>query len=289
MIRRLVPQILIRLSRGLRERTVGHGQDRPWVRALELSQRTDPIMDTPQTPAQTTVIVPTYNEKENIEALVTQLLGLSLDPRIIVVDDNSADGTGAVADRLAQQYDGRVTVIHRPGKLGLGTAYIAGFQRALDEGARLICTMDADFSHNPCYVPDLVTGIDRGYDLVIGSRYAPGGGTSGCTISRKLLSWGANAFARAALGLRVRDATAGFRCYRRSVLESVGIDAIEADGYSFLIEMLYRVSRQGWRVSETPILFANRSQGVSKISQDEIVKAIWTVIRLAATRRGPAG
>lgn len=246
-------------------------------------------MDTPQTPAQTTVIVPTYNERENIEALVKQLLALPLDLCIIVVDDNSADGTGAIADRLAREHESRVTVIHRSGKLGLGTAYVAGFRRALHEGACLICTMDADFSHNPRYVPDLVTKIDRGYDLVIGSRYVPGGGTSDCTISRKLLSWGANAFARAALGLHVRDATAGYRCYRRSVLESVGIDKIKADGYSFLIEMLFRVSWQGWRVSETPILFANRSQGVSKISQDEIAKAIWTVIRLAATRPGPGG
>jgi hypothetical protein len=133
-------------------------------------------------------------------------------------------------------------------------------------------------------VPDLVARIRQGYDLVIGSRYVEGGGTSGCTLIRKLLSWGANAFARAALGLHARDATAGFRCYRRRVLEAVGIDEIKAEGYSFLIEMLFRAQRQGWNVGESPILFENRRQGVSKISRDEIVRAVWTVLRLATTR-----
>lgn len=228
------------------------------------------------------VIVPTYNEKENIEALVTQLLALPVGARVIVVDDNSPDGTGLIADRLAEEHSGRVSVIHRAGKLGLGTAYVAGFRRALGEGADLITTMDADFSHNPRYVPDLVAKIDEDYDLVIGSRYVAGGGTSGCTLMRKLLSWGANAFARAALRLHAHDATAGFRCYRRQVLATVGIDEIKAEGYSFLIEMLFRVQRQGWKVGECPILFENRRQGVSKISQDEIARAIWTVLRLAA-------
>jgi glycosyltransferase involved in cell wall biosynthesis len=144
--------------------------------------------------------------------------------------------------------------------------------------------MDADFSHHPRYIPDLVSKIQDGYDLVIGSRYVKGGGTNGCSLSRKLLSWGANAFARVALGLHAHDATAGFRCYRREVLEGVGIDAIKADGYSFLIEMLYRIQRLGWRVGEYPILFENRQQGVSKISQDEILKAVWTVVRLAGAR-----
>jgi glycosyltransferase involved in cell wall biosynthesis len=233
---------------------------------------------------QVTAIVPTYNERENIEALVTQLLALSIGVNVIIVDDNSPDGTGEIADRLATQHQGRVAVIHRSGKLGLGTAHIAGFRRALSEGADLICTMDADFSHNPRYVPDLVDRIDQGYDLVIGSRYVEGGGTSGCTRSRKLLSQGANAFARATLGLHAHDATAGFRCYRRQVLEGVGLDEIRADGYSFLIEMLYRVQRLGWRVGESPILFENRRQGVSKISRNEIVKAVWTVLRLAGGR-----
>ncbi len=227
------------------------------------------------------VIIPTYNEKENIESLATQLLALSTGVHVLVVDDNSPDGTGAIADRLAGESDGRMSVVHRAGKLGLGTAYIAGFQRALSTGADLICTMDADFSHNPKYVPAMVDKIAQGYDLVIGSRYVRGGGATGCTFDRVLLSWGANAFARVALGLHAHDTTAGFRCYRREVLESIGLDEIKASGYSFLIEMLYRVQRQGYRVGEVPIIFENRRLGTSKISQDEVAKAMGTVLRLA--------
>lgn len=233
---------------------------------------------------QVTVVVPTYNERENIETLVTQLLALPTGVRVIVVDDNSPDSTGAIADRLATESDGRVHVIHRAGKLGLGTAYIAGFKRALAEGADLVCTMDADFSHNPRYVPNLVDKIGQGYDMAIGSRYVSGGGTSGCTFDRELLSWGANAFARTMLGLHAHDTTAGFRCYRRQVLEGLDLDQIKASGYSFLIEMLYRVQRRGWRVGEVPIIFQNRRLGTSKISKDEIIKALATVLRLAWTR-----
>jgi len=233
---------------------------------------------------QVAVIIPTYNEKENIEALVTQLLTLPTGVHVIIVDDNSPDGTGDIADRLAMVSDGRVGVIHRPGKLGLGTAYIAGFKRALAKGFDLICTMDADFSHNPSYIPSMVGKIDQGYDLVIGSRYVPGGGTTGCTFARKLLSWGANAFARTMLGLRAHDTTAGFRCYRREVLEEVGVDEIKASGYSFLIEMLYRIHRHGRQVGEIPIIFENRRLGTSKISKDEVIRAMGTVLRLACTR-----
>jgi dolichol-phosphate mannosyltransferase len=233
---------------------------------------------------QVTVIVPTYNEQENIETLVTQLLALPTHAHVIVVDDNSPDGTGAIADRLAAESNGRVQVIHRAGKLGLGTAYIAGFKQALAEGADLMCTMDADFSHNPRYIPAMVDKIGQGHDLVIGSRYVPGGGTSGCTFSRELLSWGANAFARTMLGLHAHDTTAGFRCYRWEVLASLDLDEIKASGYSFLIEMLYRVQRRGWRVGEVPIIFENRRLGTSKISRDEIIKAMGTVLRLAGAR-----
>lgn len=229
-------------------------------------------------------IVPTYNERENIEALVTQLLALPTGVHVIVVDDHSPDGTGEIADRLATQHEGRVTVIHRAGKLGLGTAYIAGFKRGLEDGMDLICTMDADFSHNPRYIPAMVDKIGEGHDLVIGSRYVRGGGTSGCTFDRKLLSWGANAFARTMLGLHAHDTTAGFRCYRREVLESIALDEIKASGYSFLVEMLYRVQRRGWRVGEVPIIFENRRLGTSKISRNEITKAIATVLRLSRAR-----
>ena len=236
------------------------------------------------------VIVPTYNERENIEPLVRQLLELPVGVRVIVVDDNSPDGTGELADELAAESGGRVAVIHRPGKLGLGTAYIAGFRRAMEEGADYVITMDADFSHNPRYIPAMVEKAEQGYDLVIGSRYVPGGGTRNCTWPRILLSWGANGFARALLGLRARDATAGFRCYRREVLESVGLEEIRSSGYSFLIEMLYRVQRRGWRVGEVPILFDNRRLGKSKISRTEILRALQTVLRLAWARlRGKDG
>jgi len=233
---------------------------------------------------QVAVIIPTYNEKENIEALVTQLLTLPTGVHVIVVDDNSPDGTGEIAERLAVESNGRADVIHRPGKLGLGGAYIAGFKRALAEGFDLICTMDADFSHNPRYIPSIVDKISQGYDLVIGSRYVPGGGATGCTFDRKLLSWGANAFARTMLGLRAHDTTAGFRCYRREVLEEVGMDEIKASGYSFLIEMLYRIHRHGRQVGEIPIIFENRRLGTSKISKDEVIRAMGTVLRLARTR-----
>ncbi len=225
-----------------------------------------------------TVVVPTYNEAENIEPLVRQLLALPLDLRVIVVDDNSPDGTGEIVDRLAAE-DARVRPLHRPGKLGLGTAHIAGFKQALQEGASLVLSMDADFSHNPRYVPSMVEKM-RECDLVIGSRYVRGGGTRHCTLPRRVLSWGANAFAKVALGLRARDCTAGFRCYRREVLERVGLDQIFSEGYSFLIEMLFRAQHLGYRIGEVPITFENRQRGASKISKKEILKAVYTVLRL---------
>lgn len=233
---------------------------------------------------QVTVIIPTYNERENIESLARQLLDLPAGLQVVVVDDNSPDGTGEIADRLAAENEGRVSVVHRPAKLGLGTAYIAGFRHALAHGADAILTMDADFSHHPRHIPAMLARLEEGYDLVIGSRYVPGGGTKDCTLPRKLLSWGANSFARAMLGLKAHDATAGFRCYRREVLETVGLDEIRSSGYSFLIEMLYRTQRRGWRVAEVPILFHNRRLGQSKVSRSEIFRAIQTVLRLARMR-----
>lgn len=212
------------------------------------------------------------------------LLELPIAASVIVVDDNSPDGTGEIADRLAAENTGRVHVIHRPGKLGLGTAYIAGFKHALHNGQDLIVTMDADFSHHPRYIPGMIEKIETGYDLVIGSRYVTGGGTIECAALRKFLSWGANAFARTLLGLRAHDTTAGFRCYRREVLESIALDRIFSSGYSFLIEMLYKVQHQGWKVGEVPIIFQNRQQGSSKISKNEILKALQTVLKLFWTR-----
>ncbi len=232
---------------------------------------------------QVSVIVPTYNEKENIEPLVTQLLALPTRMHIIVVDDNSPDGTGEIAEQLAMGNDGQVSVIKRPDKLGLGTAYIAGFKEALAEKADLVCSIDADFSHNPRYIPDIVNKINGGYDLVIGSRYMRGGGSTQ-PLNRKVISWGANTITRVLLGLNAHDTTAGFRCYRREVLESIGLDSIKSSGYSFLFEMLFKVEQRGWKVGEVPIIFEYRRRGVSKISRNEIVKALGTVLWLAPRR-----
>jgi dolichol-phosphate mannosyltransferase len=229
------------------------------------------------------VIIPTYNERENLADLVGQILALDVQGHVIIVDDNSPDGTGELADALTAR-DGRVRVIHRPGKLGLGTAYVAGFRKALADGAERVLTMDADFSHHPRYIPALVSLTEQ-YHLGIGSRYVTGGGvTADWGIHRKFLSWGANHFARFMLGLRARDCTAGFRCYRREVLQSIDLDYIFSNGYSFLIELLYKCQQLGYTVGETPILFENRHQGSSKISRGEIFKAMYTVLRLSISR-----
>ena len=233
---------------------------------------------------QHTVIIPTYNERENIEQLVGDILELGRNSQVIIVDDNSPDGTGQLADQLAARY-ATVRVLHRPGKLGLGTAHIAGMEAALAAGALQILTMDADFSHHPRYVPDLLATLDS-YDVAIGSRYVPGGGTQYCTAPRKALSRGANLFARTALGLQANDATAGFRGYRREVLESIALESIVSNGYSFLVEMLYRCQQRGWRIGEVPITFENRQRGASKISRAEIFRAMQTVGRLGFERLG---
>lgn len=228
------------------------------------------------------IIIPTFNERENLSELTHEILDLRLESQIIIIDDNSPDGTGKLADELAERYAG-ITVVHRPRKLGLGTAHIAGFRTAVALGANRIVTMDADFSHHPRYLPALLSALDH-HDVVIGSRYVSGGGTRYCTLPRRLLSRGANFFARAALGLQAGDATAGFRGYRRAVLESIALDQVFSDGYSFLIEMLDQCQVLGWRIGEIPIIFENRQQGTSKISRIEILKALRTVMRLGWRR-----
>ena len=228
-------------------------------------------------------VVPTYNEAENITLLVPQLLALPLELEVLVVDDNSPDGTGALADQIASTCPGRVTVLHRPGKLGLGTAYLAGFRRALEGGASQVLTMDADFSHDPCFIPEMAERCATA-DLVIGSRYVPRGGAVDSPLTRRLVSHGANLAAHLVLGLKARDVTAGFRLYRREVLESVPLDSIRSSGYSFLIEMLFLVEQRCWRVAEVPIQFCDRKRGHSKISAQEIGKAMATVSRLAVRR-----
>ena len=231
------------------------------------------------------VIVPTYNERDNIDILLHDLLALPVELSVINVDDGSPDGTGEAADAWAARYPDRVQVVHRSGKLGLGTAYIAGFKRALAADYDRIMTMDADFSHHPSYIPAMVDK-SREFDLVIGSRYVPGGGTLSCTWKRKLLSRGANSFAKMALGLQAQDCTAGFRCYRREVLQTIDVDSILSNGYSFLIEMIYYVQQAGFSVGEVPIVFEDRRRGTSKISQSEVTRAMQTVLRLGARRWG---
>jgi len=229
------------------------------------------------------VVIPTYNERDNIERLADEILALEPAPEVIIVDDNSPDGTGELADALAAEHPGQVHVIHRPEKLGLGTAHIAGFKLALSQGAERVVSMDADFSHHPRYIPAMLTKAQEA-QLVIGSRYVRGGGTRFCSWKRRTLSLGANLFAKVMLGLPARDCTAGFRCYQREVLLSINLDDLFSNGYSFLIEMIYRTKKQGWRVAEVPIIFEDRRHGVSKISRREIFAAIYTVLRLTTWR-----
>lgn len=235
------------------------------------------------------VIVPTYNEADNIDELIGQLLDLPVHLGVIVVDDKSPDGTGEKADAWSARYPDRVEVIHRPAKLGLGTAYIAGFRKGLAElNAERLMTMDADFSHHPRYIPEMLAMSERKH-VVIGSRYVTGGGSRNCTWKRIYLSKLANWVARTMLGLKARDATAGFRLYRREVLQSIPLDQIFSSGYSFLVEMLFLCQRRGWDVGEVPIIFEDRRKGNTKISRQEVFKAQYTVFRLFFRRlRGAA-
>jgi dolichol-phosphate mannosyltransferase len=234
------------------------------------------------TSADCTVVVPTYNERENIGALIKRILELPRF-RVLVVDDNSPDGTAAIVAALAG-HEPRVGLLSRPGKLGLGTAYIAGFRRALAEGANYIYEMDADFSHDPRYLPDLLRATETHYDLTLGSRYISGGGTTDWGALRKFISRGGNIYARAILGLPVMDATGGFRCYRRHVLETLDLGAIHSNGYSFQIEMVYRTLQAGFAIGETPIIFPDRRTGHSKMSRRIVLEALVTVWRLRLDR-----
>lgn len=227
----------------------------------------------------TFVIVPTYNEADNIDDLITQLLDLPVVVGVIVVDDNSPDGTGKLADDWANEHPNKVHVVHRSGKLGLGTAYIAGFQKGFTLDAERIMTMDADFSHNPRYIPAMIE-MSHTKHVVIGSRYVSGGGQKNCTWKRVWLSKGGNFVARLLLGLKARDATAGFRLYRREVLQSIPLDQIFSSGYSFLVEMLFLCQRRGWQIGEVPIIFEDRRKGATKISRNEVIKAQYTLLRL---------
>jgi dolichol-phosphate mannosyltransferase len=226
------------------------------------------------------VCLPTYNERENIEAMLRALR--DKDVRVLVIDDNSPDGTGELADRLAEELE-YVSVLHRPSKEGLGPAYLAGFHRALAEGAELVLEMDCDFSHDPNDVPRLVAAADEA-DLVLGSRYVAGGGVANWGLLRRVISAGGSWYARVFLQVRVRDLTGGFKCYRRAVLETIDLDAIHSKGYAFQIETTYRALQAGFRVVEVPIRFVDREAGGSKMSRAIVAEAIWKVplLRLAA-------
>ena len=231
--------------------------------------------------AQTTVVLPTYNEAENLPLMVDALLAFPVN--LLVVDDNSPDGTGAIADRLAAEHPGRMSVMHRTEKSGLGTAYIAGFTHAIDLGAQYLIQMDADFSHQPKYVPELIAKLEEGYDLVIGSRYARGGGVDKTWGPyRKLLSWFANAvYVRALLGIPVSDATAGFRIWRRETLLGMDLDRIRSNGYVFQVEMVYVAHRLGFHIAEIPIYFPDRMRGESKMGSRIVFEAalrVWQLI-----------
>lgn len=230
------------------------------------------------------IIFPTYNEKENIENIVGQ--ALETDPRInaLIVDDNSPDGTGDIVDRMAADND-RIFVEHRAGKLGLGTAYIHGFKWAIAKKFDYIFEMDADFSHNPVYLADFLKAIEE-YDLVLGSRYIRGVNVVNWPMSRLLLSYFANVYSRLVTGLPVRDATGGFKCFRRNVLEAIDLDQVKSNGYTFQIEMTMRAKARGFSIKEIPIIFADRELGTSKMSKKIVREAIWMVwwLRLAALR-----
>ena len=222
------------------------------------------------------LVVPTYNEADNIEALVEAVRTvLPTSRRILIVDDSSPDGTGRIADRLAAEHDD-VEVLHRPLKEGLGPAYLAGFRQALERGAELVIQMDADFSHDPAFLPRFLDAA-RDADLVLGSRYVPGGGVAEWGPTRRFVSRWGSAYARVVLGVRVRDLTVGFKCWRREALEAVDLDSVESRGYAFQVEMTYRAIEAGLRVVEVPIVFHDRRVGTSKMSRSIVAEAIWRV------------
>jgi len=221
-----------------------------------------------------TVCLPTYNERENLEPMIRALATVLREgDRVLVIDDASPDGTGEIADRLAAELPW-VGVLHRPRKEGLGPAYLAGFHRALADGAELVLEMDCDFSHDPNAVPTLIAAAEAGADLVLGSRYIEGGSIPDWTFVRRAISLAGNLYAQVLLQSRLRDLTGGFKCFRRRVLETIDLDAIDSKGYAFQIETTYRVVKAGFRVVEVPISFSDREEGHSKMSRAIVVEAI---------------
>ena len=227
---------------------------------------------------QALVVLPTYNEKDNLERVLAGVRATG--HHVLIVDDASPDGTGEIADRLAAADPGGVSVLHRPGKLGLGTAYVNGFRLGLDRGYGLLVEMDADGSHLPEFLDAIVAAAREGGGMAIGSRYVSGGSVVGWGARRTALSRYANVYTRTILGLRTRDCTSGYRCYTRECLDRIGLDSIRSQGYSFQIEMVYRCTRAGLPVAEVPIRFEDRIAGQSKVSEGEVRKALLAVLRL---------
>ncbi len=228
------------------------------------------------------IVMPTYNERENVPAIVPMVLSQHPGIHVLIVDDNSPDGTGELADEMSAR-DERIQVLHRSGKLGLGTAYIAGFKWALERDYDLVFEMDSDFSHNPDHIPQFLEAAQE-YDLVLGSRYLKGVTVVNWPMSRLLLSFFANKYSRFVTGLPFSDTTGGFKCYRRSVLQSIDLDAIRSEGYSFQIETSFRAWRKGFKIGEITIVFTDRSEGSSKMSGKIIREAVWRVWKLRLLR-----
>jgi dolichol-phosphate mannosyltransferase len=228
------------------------------------------------------VIVPTFNERDNLPVLVA---GLMAQPTVslLVVDDQSPDGTGAVADALAQRHPGRIDVLHRTGRRGLGRSYVDGIARVLDRPVDAVCQMDADLSHDPAHLPALLAATDRA-DVVIGSRYVAGGAIENWPARRRVLSRFANVYIRAVTRMNARDCTSGYRCWRREALAALPLAGASSEGYSFLVEMLYLASRAGCRIAEVPITFVERRQGESKLSAQVLIESAITPWRLVATK-----
>jgi len=227
------------------------------------------------------LILPTYNEAENVHAIVAaaaEVLAAAAPDgfRILVVDDGSPDGTGRIADQLAAEHDW-MHVLHRTEKNGIGPAYLAGFRHALDQGAGYVMEMDSDFSHDPADLARLLQAVSGGADLALGSRYVPGGGVREWGLLRRFISEGGSTYARLVLGLRVRDLTGGFKCFRREVLEAIHFDGVRSQGYAFQVELTYRAVQKGFRVVEVPIVFRDRQQGTSKMSWRIAAEAMWLV------------
>jgi dolichol-phosphate mannosyltransferase len=229
--------------------------------------------------ARTIIVTPTYNERENLERFVSTVRGALPEADILIVDDNSPDGTGDLADTIARS-DGHVRVMHRSGKLGLGTAYVGAFRQGLAEGYERFFEMDADLSHDARYLPQFVRALDEGFDVVIGSRNIAGGGVEGWGPGRHFISKGGSVYSRLVLGLSVRDLTSGFKAFNRRALESIDLGSVRSNGYSFQIELTYRAVLHGMRVKEVPIVFVDRTLGRSKMSRKIFLEAVGMVWKL---------